>query len=144
MFHACKLSGFQSVSCRLWSEGLLVAGCQFPPLQAQGGLEICPPGGFLKVWKLGEPKINRWWEWFFFICSNQIPHIIELDDGTIYRKAHQIWWSKPMGFRCRFSLKPIQWLKTGGAQNRKLIFGFWDTEYYLSTQFWEKPTWCEN
>ena len=29
--------------------------------------------------------------------------IIELDDGKIYRKPRSIWWSKPMGFRLRFS-----------------------------------------
>ena len=35
--------------------------------------------------------------------------IIELDDGKILTgKPHQFDGKKPMGFRCRFSLKPIQ------------------------------------
>jgi len=39
---------------------------------------------------------------------NQIAIIIELDDGKIYRKALYLMNKKPMGFRLKFPLKPIQ------------------------------------
>ena len=44
-----------------------------------------------------------------FQSLSPVHQFIELDDGTILTGNPYVWWWKPMGFRLRFSLKPIQW-----------------------------------